>query len=287
MIEQYEKSFEHQETPFCPGPKVELYKWKMRNERGILCWKSKKDLLIDVDNYQRKTTSRNKVNKIASDFDWMLFEVLVVALRADGRHYVIEGGHRLRAAWKRADIDELPCIVFNHKSIQDEAKTFVDSAMSISSISSVDKYKAQLCAREESALRVAALLDRHGLRVTRSSEEIGGITAVQTLIYLVEKAPDIADDVMQLCLDVCKHDMQPSGTMIRAFQFLIANREALGFDISKGALRERLIALGPQLLVKAMRTESGICGQGGEKVHARGILNALNKRARNKMYINL
>lgn len=287
MLEQYETDSGIKISPVYTAPKHELYKWKTPEEPGELCWKSKKDLFIDVNTYQRAKTSQAKVNRIASSFDWMLFEVLVVALRNDGKHYVIEGGHRLRAAWSREDVDLVPCVVFKDKTVKEEAHAFVESALSVSSISSLDKYKAQLIAENESALRAHELLDRYGLSVSHSGHDKNGITAIQSVIYLVDTAPEVADDVIKLCVDICKSDMQPTGQMIRALKYLIYHKEALGFDISKGALRERLTSIGPELVLKSMRTEAGLSGKGGEKIHARGILNAINKGLRNKLHINI
>ena len=287
MTEQYNKSYSHRESGIFVGPKTEIYKWKIKNKKGELCWIDKTKLLIDTKNYQRETTSTKKITNIASNFDWMLFEVLVVAKREDGKFYVIEGGHRLRAAWSRDDIDLVPCIVFDDKTIIEEAETFVVSALSVSNISSIDKFKAQLCAENDIALKANELVQRHGLHVCKNNFEKKGITAIQTVIWMISTYPNVADDVFRLCIEICKDEIQPSGILIRAICYLLRNKEALGFDVSKGKLKERLISIDPNVITKSMRTEAGLTGSGGEKVHARGVINLLNKGARNKLYMDI
>ena len=84
---------------------------------------------LSVDpSYQRSIdnpSSRALIKKIAREWDWSLFQLLVVSRRPTGELYVVDGQHRLEAARLRGDLHDLPCSVYDFQFVAHEADAFV------------------------------------------------------------------------------------------------------------------------------------------------------------------
>jgi hypothetical protein len=86
--------------------KVTRYGWLEADDLGDLCLLSKRDL--NVDNRYQRERKHPKVLAIARGWSWPACGVLIVAVREDGRYWVVDGGHRWAAAMERSDITHLP-----------------------------------------------------------------------------------------------------------------------------------------------------------------------------------
>jgi hypothetical protein len=85
------------------------------SHKGKLLWLPVSKLNIPVEGelgYQREEIPGH-ASKIAAEFDWWFFQIVVVVQRNDlgGRLEVAEAGHRVRAARLRGDIPEVPAII--------------------------------------------------------------------------------------------------------------------------------------------------------------------------------
>lgn len=129
---------------------------------------------LQVDNsYQRPTdaqASRTLINRIARSWDWRLYQPLVVARRADGNLYVVDGQHRLEAARTRGDIPQLPCVVTSYDSAQEEATAFVAINQQRKPLSQLNLYKAAIASGDADALMIEQLIERAGLRITGAAD---------------------------------------------------------------------------------------------------------------------
>ena len=132
-------------------PKEEKWKWARPSSPGTYRQINKSELNID-DRYQRDEQSRDRVMRIARDWDWSLFEVLMVAERSDGTFWVFSGGHRVRASFYRSDIQALPCLVFSMNDVADEARAFIAVRKMSSSIKALDTYRACVCSSGASSI---------------------------------------------------------------------------------------------------------------------------------------
>jgi hypothetical protein len=116
--------------------------------------------------YQRSLEtgpSQTLIRRIAQFWNWDLCQPLVVARRADGGLYVVDGQHRLAAAVLRRDIAQLPCVITSYRNPADEASSFVALNQQRRPLGALDLFKAALVAEDETALAVVAILTRHGL----------------------------------------------------------------------------------------------------------------------------
>src|SRR5262249_9072390 len=122
--------------------------------------------LLNVDpSYQRDQTL-SACRDMAREWCWMACGALVVALRPDGRYYVVDGGHRWCGAMLRADITELPCLVFPANDIKDEARGFYLCNNNRKPVQSINKFRSLLKMGDPTTNEVNDLLREAGYRVT-------------------------------------------------------------------------------------------------------------------------
>ena len=88
-----------------------------------------------------------------------------MALRADGKYWVIDGQHRVMAALLRDDIIDLPCVLFDIDDITAEAMGFWSANSNRRNVSSLDKYRALIVAKDPLVLRIDKLLKDHSIKV--------------------------------------------------------------------------------------------------------------------------
>jgi hypothetical protein len=122
--------------------------------------------------YQRTLdtdASTTLIRRIAQFWDWALCQPLIVARRADGKLYVIDGQHRLAAARLRRDIPHLPAVVLEYTSIADEAASFVHLNQQRRPLTKLDLFKAAVASGDSEATAITGALKEVGLHVAPHS----------------------------------------------------------------------------------------------------------------------
>jgi len=121
--------------------------------------------------YQRATDTSASARIIFGMFkcwDWSLCQPLVVARRADGTLFILDGQHRHAGALRRGDIPHLPCVVLSGVAHTEEAETFVALNTRRQRLSQSDLFNAMLAAGDDHAIAVADLLAETGWRIART-----------------------------------------------------------------------------------------------------------------------
>jgi hypothetical protein len=129
------------------------------------------ELQIDAT-YQRSLEASNSqtlIRKIAQFWNWDLCQPLVVARRAGGELFVIDGQHRLEAARLRGDIGQMPCVVVEYASAADEAASFVHLNQQRRPLTKLDIFKAAVASQDPEAVAIVAALNGAGLTVAPHS----------------------------------------------------------------------------------------------------------------------
>ena len=139
------------------------------------------DLHIDEE-YQRALSSKSAqglIRTISLEWDWQMCQTLEVALRPDGRLYVVDGQTRLSGALRRAsllesagrsiDVPCLPCLVTPVSSKADEAAAFTRLNGSRRSLNAVDIHRAKIVAGDEEAIAVHEIIVSAGLTLAPHS----------------------------------------------------------------------------------------------------------------------
>lgn len=124
---------------------------------------------LEIDaQYQRSLDSEQSqqlVRAIAQHWNWDLCQPLVVARRPDGKLYVIDGQHRLAAARLRGDIPQLPAVVVQYDSVEDEAASFVLLNQQRKPLSKLDLFKAAVASGDTTASAIVEAMDKAGIRL--------------------------------------------------------------------------------------------------------------------------
>lgn len=123
------------------------------------------DLQID-HSYQRaidNAPSQRLIRQIARGWDWRLFQPLVVAQRAEGELFVVDGQHRLAAARSRGDLYDLPCVIQPYAGPAEEAAAFVELNQRRKPLGAIELFRGAIAGADEGAMAVMRLLSEAGL----------------------------------------------------------------------------------------------------------------------------
>src|SRR5438067_11762005 len=94
----------------------------IQGKPGRLIELRKTDIRIPHE-YQRDLL-KPRAAKIAREFDWFQFGVLIIAHR-NGEYFVVDGEHRLTAALSLEELDLLPCMLYDFDGPLHEAEIFI------------------------------------------------------------------------------------------------------------------------------------------------------------------
>lgn len=260
--------------------KVKKFNWADPGEPGRLMWLNKNVLNID-DTYQREERSKEAIVRIARDFSWMLFEPLMIALRSDGTHWVIEGGHRARGVMLRGDIQEVPCFVFRVDEIAKEAQAFINGAKNSNSISAFHTFRASVAAGFENAVKTKQILDRLGLVAAKQGSGSPQIKCVAAVQKAVADNAELAERCLEACIKMAGTE-SVDGYVFKGL--FIACRKCPGRDILS-EFSEKLAMISQLEMKKAIRLASVTAGKGGEFIAARAVTEILNKGMRSKKIV--
>lgn len=251
--------------------KVEVYKWKNPGSKGELRWIEKSELKLDLT-YQRELDSKTRVAKISREFDWALFGVLLVSKCDDG-YYVVDGGHRLRAANRREDITDIPCIVFNLDDVSDEARVFFEFNVQRKSVNTFDRHKAALKANMEIAQKAESLVKKYGYIFTKGGSRPFQTCAINAIYRMIESDENLADKTFSIMAKVSEGEDIQASELSGLFYIMERNRsiDYFGFPL------KNLVDAGIGNIRDAIRRVSLIDGKGGQRVFAKALVDIINK----------
>lgn len=259
--------------------KAAQYGWAPINQAGTLQWIDKNEINIE-QSYQREA-STPRILRIAREWSWIACGTITVARRAD-KFYAIDGQHRVLAAKRHSGIKKLPCVVFNTKSTVEEATGYVESNTMRHAMSSIDKFRAQVAGRDDTALFVSRTLAKLGL-VVGNDESGKTIRCIGTLYRMAEINRDNFNQVLIFCSELCQDGFQISERLVRGIDYI---NQHCGSGLNDARLRERLIDSGPGSLLDGAARAIAFYGKSGEKIFACGFLETINKGLRNKFSLD-
>ncbi|WPE19892.1 DUF6551 family protein [Shinella zoogloeoides] len=150
-----------------------------------LAWIPISKLRIDPA-YQREILRNGQTNilKIAMNFDWALFGVVVVAEIGDGLFAIVDGQHRTTAAAVR-EAQQVPCIVIEASPAK-QAEAFAAINGAVTAISPLAIFAAKVAAEDADALALTRACEQAGVSICRypvpaSNMKPGQTLAVQAL----------------------------------------------------------------------------------------------------------
>lgn len=146
--------------------------------KGVFMWVNKTELTIPWDEYQRDRTNSSRAKEIAISWNWVAVGTLIVILRADRSHIVADGGTRLSAAKMRPDISDLPCMVHEVESAEQEAEIFLWINVHRDRLRVAELQHAELCARAD----IAVSADRFMTTLKRGGVSCDSIEAIRAVL---------------------------------------------------------------------------------------------------------
>jgi hypothetical protein len=255
--------------------KVERYGWTFKDKPGRLTNIYKHLLLVD-DSYQR-SASPAKVKKIASEWSWVACSVIVVAQRASGEFFVIDGQHRVIAAKQRSDISDLPCVVFEIDDIADEARGFLNVNTERKPMASIGKFKASIAASDPLAVFVNDTLVGLDIKIRNDSKTPMSVKSLALLMHIANQDKQAFKVTMEVCAKLCSnHPIQEM--LVHGLFYLHTN----GVDLSGKEIRQRMNSVGVTALLDGSKRAAAFFARGGAKVFATGMLEAINKGLRKR-----
>lgn len=277
------KTASTEETVHYGMSKVDRYKWKSGTRPGELRMIHKS--LIDIPSeYQRPQEAQEaKIRKIAADFSWPHFGALVVVSQGNGRFNACDGAGRLSAAKRRADVAEVPCIVFDPMSLKDEAEVFLGNNTLRKPVSAYSKFRALVVTENRAARAVDELVGASGRTFSEASSPTT-VRCVALLLRLAEKDELRLRRLWPVIIEVCSghaiHERIVDGL------FYIDQHMQGGELLTDPKWRHRLNQLGAHALLIAANKAASFYTKGGSKVWARGIVEALNKGMRSRISLS-
>lgn len=269
------------ELTYRGAEKTTAYKWETTDKPGEFMMIDKNQLEVD-HSYQRDKISQRKVLELASAWSWIACGALSVAMRA-GKVYVMEGQYRLLAARKRADIKQMPCIVFETQDNQEEAIGFLRANTNRKPISSLDRFKAQVVTDDKAAVMVERLVRSAG-RNPGDSGAMDSIRCMTTMMRWARRKPDELQKIWPLIHSVCTgHPIH--GRIVDGLMYIETHLPA-GRSLANRKEYGRVLAIGYSALIQAAQAASVFYGNGGAKVSGTGMLKRINHGSRTRIELN-
>lgn len=266
----------HKESAISGRSKVEHYKWTMQDvsEPGEMKLVPKGEIITDHA-YQRQANEM-KVRCMAAEFSWVAFGAITVNRRG-GKLYVMDGQHRLEAASRRDDIQNVPCIIYNLPSTREEASGFLSLNSNRKPVSSVDKFKAQIVSGVEVTIFVDSLVNQSGRVVSKCSAP----TTIVCIGLLQTLAKEDQRKLAKLWPTICEVSKGRSMhvDLIRAL-WHVEGKLSGGHTFTDGKWREKLIDVGCDAVMEEIRKAAGYHGNRSPSTLAEGLLKAVNRRLR-------
>lgn len=252
------------------------------SERGAFAEVPKRDLIADL-RYQREPNAA-LVRKIAADWSWASCGVIIVAER-DGVMNVVDGNHRVQAACMIDSIHTLPCLIFVSNTIKDDAAEFVNINTKRKHMSTYTQFKSMLVAEDRAAMIVDALCKKHRLRIVQNSYgTTAGVSCINVLLRCANDDPAALDLVLSIASALVYAESANIHTQ------LITGLWSVNKQIEGGLRNQRLVARMKQVGLKKIMNGIAVAIKyfttGSPRVHAEGIINALNHGLRSKFELS-
>lgn len=261
--------------------KVTRYKWLSRNDPGKLEYVPKGLLKVD-SRYQRALNDAKRL-RIASNFNWAAFGVLIVARRDDGSLWVIDGQHRLMAAQSRSDVKEVPAVIFEFgDNIMDEATDFLIANKDRKPLTGVDSFKAMVVSEDPTALEVQRMIYSAGRTVGDSTSVERRIRCVKAMHKCMLTDAEAMRRVWPLIVELMgEHDLD--NRLVQGMHWLeshLTDSTGEARSLTELETQRKLISAGYTAILRSIGDAAAYYHRGGQTVFARGILKVVNHRRR-------
>ncbi|GHU73220.1 hypothetical protein FACS1894184_21130 [Clostridia bacterium] len=139
---------------------------------------------LEMGEYQRPTCDRH-VEKIARNFDPIKAGIIIVSERM-GKLFLIDGGNRV-AAMRKLSISVCPAMILLGLTAEEEADYFRKQGENTRRLSSYDKFRAGLVARDPVCIEIDVIIKKHAFSMSGSAKNADRLTAVHTVMQIYRR----------------------------------------------------------------------------------------------------
>lgn len=258
-------------------PKIEEFQWICRDRPGRFAMQQLTTLNIDTRYQRGPNGSRSKA--MAQSWSWAACGVLIVARRPDGSLFIVDGQRRANAASLRADIAELPCMIYDIASVEEEARIFIDCNSNIETMTMASKWRAMLEGRDKIALELQSVCESLGIKVDPAGNTSGtALHCVRVALRLLQDHRPAFLSVLPLAAEICQGE-SIANEVLGGLVYIEA-RLNNGDTITHPKWRKRLAAFGRAGLMRTIANTRALYNKGTHKVYAHALLLAVNKGLR-------
>lgn len=154
-----------------------------------VCTRVNMDSLVVDGRYQRPPDER-RIAKIIDGYDAKLLGTLEVSKRSNGTYAIIDGQHRFEAL-KAVGRKQVPALVHEGLTVQQEADLFARTNMGRKPLTPVQRFKAQVFAGDQTAVDIAKIVTKYGFKITDDNFAVasgqGVIRSITTLEQIYKR----------------------------------------------------------------------------------------------------
>jgi len=242
---------------------------------GSLKMLDKHILRIEVA-YQRNLNDQ-RVLALARSWSWVACGTITVAYR-NGKYYVVDGQHRVMAARQRSDIQLMPCIVFDTRSLKEEAVGFYNANVNRTPLKAVEKLPSLIVQGDAAAILVQRLIEESGRLPGRPSGP-NTVCCIHSMLKWAKNQPSILQRTWPLITEVCRGHVMDE----RILSGLLFIELHAGESLLNKRNYDRVMKVGAEGLVIAATRAAQIMARGNDKIWAQGIIEVLNKNCRYRL----
>lgn len=184
--------------------------------------------LVINEEYQRElsTASLRQIAKMATKWSWSSFKALSVAPTDDPEIFeVVDGQHTAIAAITNGNIEFLPCVIMDAKTLEEKANGFLGINRGRIALTPAAIYAAEVSAKDEAAMAVEVALSISGARViacppAKGNYKVGDVLAIAALKGVVSRVS--GDRLLRVMTVAVNAQCAPvTGAMIKAIDIAL------------------------------------------------------------------
>jgi hypothetical protein len=187
--------------------------------------------------------------------------------------WVLDGQHRVIAAMSRSDLSELPCLVFDELTVEDEARIFYTANNIRGSASPFDRLRALVIARDRLSIDVVEMMEAENYHPHATGGGNNTVCCIAAFVNAVKNSRDAVEQAWPLIAEL------HGGLVIKknVFASLVYIARFGTDDIASPNWKKRVLKHGLHEIEAAIARARVLYQKGGSKVYAQATLEVLNK----------
>lgn len=226
--------------------------------------------------YQREIDEK-RVKLIASHFNPNLVNPIKVSAR-DGKYFVFDGQHTLRALKLRNGNHDLPveCKVYTGLTQQDEARLFSEQGGIVRPVKTNAKMKALYTAGDVEIVELHRAINSQGIRFDFTNAKAPNKIVACTTIYTIFKKTTCSEfaEILNIIKESWNGEAESFNKEILMGTFIFY--KAYKPYLNRKKIVRQFAKVSPQVIIR----EGKVFMSGGDKRFARQLLNAYNSKIR-------